>query len=107
MHLSIHPSMHASINPSIHQYIHPSIDPSIDPSIHQDVLRNWYVPLYNDTYVMLFFGILKKLVSKYLTDDPNKVITLCMCVCVYIYVYILLQQAQSLQNDLLCGQGMS
>jgi pyruvate,water dikinase len=34
---------------------------------------------------MIFFGLLKKLVSKYLTDDIDK--------------------AQSLQNDLLCGQG--
>ena len=43
------------------------------------------MPIYNDTYVMLFFGMLKKLVSTWLVTDPN--------------------EAQSLQNDLLCGQG--
>ena len=29
--------------------------------------------MYNDTYVMLFFGLLKKLVSKWLTSDANEV----------------------------------
>jgi pyruvate,water dikinase len=53
--------------------------------LNESVLGNWSVPIYNDTYVMIFFGLLKKLVSKYLTDDIDK--------------------AQSLQNDLLCGQG--
>ena len=51
----------------------------------QDVLGHWEVPIYNDTYVMLFFGLVKKLVSRYLTDSPDK--------------------ASALQNDLLCGQG--
>ena len=31
------------------------------------------MPIYNDTYVMLFFGLLKKLVSKWLTTDANQV----------------------------------
>lgn len=39
----------------------------------QEVLGKWEVPIYNDTYVMLFFGLLKKLVAKWLVDDPNKV----------------------------------
>jgi len=39
----------------------------------QEVLGRWEVPMYNDTYVMLFFGLLKKLVSKWLTSDANEV----------------------------------
>ena len=46
---------------------HPSSSPS------QEVLGRWEVPIYNDTYVMLFFGLLKKLVSKWLTTDANEV----------------------------------
>lgn len=53
--------------------------------LYKEVLGRWTVPIYNDTYVMIFFGILKKLVAQYLTTDAN--------------------EAQSLQNDLLCGQG--
>ena len=45
--------------------------PSSSPS--QEVLGRWEVPIYNDTYVMLFFGLLKKLVSKWLTTDANQV----------------------------------
>ena len=37
------------------------------------MLGRWEVPIYNDTYVMLFFGLLKKLVSKWLTADANQV----------------------------------
>lgn len=37
------------------------------------MLGKWEVPIYNDTYVMLFFGLLKKLVSKWLTEDADKV----------------------------------
>ena len=39
----------------------------------QEVLGHWEVPIYNDTYVMLFFGLLKKLVSKWLTSDAIEV----------------------------------
>ncbi len=31
------------------------------------------MPIYNDTYVMLFFGMLKKMVAKWLVSDPNQV----------------------------------
>ena len=37
------------------------------------MLGKWEVPIYNDTYVMLFFGFLKKLVSKWLIEDADKV----------------------------------
>ena len=40
----------------------------------QEIFGKWEVPIYNDTYVMLFFGILKKLVSKWLASDQNEVI---------------------------------
>ncbi|XP_065174718.1 rifampicin phosphotransferase-like [Sycon ciliatum] len=54
-----------------------------------DVLGKWEVPIINDTYVMIFFGLLKKLVARWMVSavgvDEHKV--------------------QSLQNDLLCGQG--
>ena len=38
----------------------------------QDVLGHWEVPIYNDTYVMLFFGLVKKLVSKYFAGSPDE-----------------------------------
>jgi pyruvate,water dikinase len=53
--------------------------------LFKDVLGHWEVPIINDAYVMLFFGLLKKMVQKYLVEDSTK--------------------AESLQNDLLCGQG--
>ncbi|XP_062522219.1 prodigiosin synthesizing transferase PigC-like isoform X2 [Corticium candelabrum] len=54
--------------------------------LHVNMLDKWEVPIYNDTYVMIFFGLLKKLVTRFMcTGDDDK--------------------AQSLQNDLLCGQG--
>ena len=37
------------------------------------MLGKWEVPIYNDMYVMLFFGILKKLVSKWLAENPTQV----------------------------------
>ena len=50
-----------------------SVSECVFPSL-QELLGRWEVPIYNDTYVMLFFGLLKKLVSKWLVlDDPNKV----------------------------------
>ena len=65
----IAPSSSLSLLPSF-----PSPSPSHPPSsLSQEVLGRWEVPIYNDTYVMLFFGLLKKLVSKWLTTDPNKV----------------------------------
>ncbi|XP_065843613.1 rifampicin phosphotransferase-like [Oscarella lobularis] len=51
-----------------------------------NVVDRWEVPVINDSYVILFFGILKKLVSSLLCKGDG-------------------DKAQSLQNDLLCGQG--
>eukprot|EP00118_Oscarella_pearsei_P005272 m.24046 g.24046 ORF g.24046 m.24046 type:complete len:980 (+) comp28565_c0_seq3:186-3125(+) len=51
-----------------------------------NILDKWEVPIINDTYVMLFFGILKKLVGRFLCHGDD-------------------DKAQTLQNDLLCGQG--
>ena len=48
--------------------------------IPQELLGKWEVPIYNDTYVMLFFGLLKKLVSKWLVEDTNKVMNTAECV---------------------------
>ena len=39
----------------------------------QNMVLKWEVPVFNDTYVMLFFGILKKLVGKWMALDSNKV----------------------------------
>ena len=45
----------------------------------QDVLGKWQIPILNDTYVMLFFGLLKKLVARWMKGaegmDDNKVPT--------------------------------
>ena len=63
-------------------------------------MGKWEVPIYNDTYVIIFFGFNKKLVSKWLTDDPDEVKSTCMhiyacvymwvhvCTCVYMYVHV-------------------
>ena len=40
----------------------------------------------NDTYVMLFFGLLKSLVSKWLTSDTNTVRQTLMCALCAKYV---------------------
>ncbi|XP_064399663.1 rifampicin phosphotransferase-like isoform X2 [Halichondria panicea] len=53
--------------------------------LYKNLIGKWEVPVMNDTYVMLFFGLLKKLVGQWMNLDSDK--------------------AQSLQNDLLCGQG--
>ena len=38
------------------------------------MLDKWEVPIYNDTYVMIFFGLLKKLVTRFMcTGDDDKV----------------------------------
>ena len=39
----------------------------------QEVLGKWETPIMNDACVMLFFGLLKSLVSKWLTSDSNAV----------------------------------
>ncbi|XP_065909543.1 rifampicin phosphotransferase-like isoform X2 [Dysidea avara] len=55
--------------------------------IYKNVIGRWEVPIYNDIYVMFFFGLLKKYTGRWVVtgDSDDKV--------------------QSLQNDLLCGQG--
>ncbi|ETR71297.1 MAG: pyruvate, water dikinase [Candidatus Magnetoglobus multicellularis str. Araruama] len=50
--------------------------------IEPKVLNNWKAPIINDLYVMIYFGILTKLMNK--LDIENN---------------------QSIQNDLLCGEG--
>ena len=50
----------------------------IDPKI----LKNWKAPIINDLYVMIYFGLLTKLMKK--LDIENN---------------------ESIQNDLLCGEG--
>jgi len=50
----------------------------IDPK----VLKNWKAPIINDLYVMIYFGLLTKLMKK--LDIENN---------------------ESIQNDLLCGEG--
>ncbi len=46
------------------------------------LLWNWKTPIINDFYVMIYYGVLKKLCSSWCNDD-----------------------AGSLQNDLICGEG--
>lgn len=60
----------------------------------------------NDTYVMLFFGLLKKLVEKWMNMDSDKVVWLETLFKFTMSHFIIPLQAQSLQNDLLCGQGV-
>ena len=75
----------------------------------QEVLGNWEIPIMNDTYVMVFFGLLKSLVAKWLSSDATVVSSYTCTPCTMYSVhnaYVQLMQAQSLQNDLLCGQGL-
>ncbi|NBO38412.1 phosphoenolpyruvate synthase [bacterium] len=53
-------------------------------SLTDRVLKHWQAPIVNDTRCMVFFGILQGLVSRWLGAGDN---------------------AATLQNDLLCGQG--
>ncbi|CAI8037287.1 Prodigiosin synthesizing transferase PigC [Geodia barretti] len=39
--------------------------------LFEEVLGKWETPIMNDACVMLFFGLLKSLVSKWLTSDSN------------------------------------
>ncbi len=48
------------------------------------ITNNWQPPLINDFLCMIFFGILKKLTSQWVASEA---------------------EADSLQNDLLCGEG--
>ena len=49
----------------------------------QEVLGKWETPIMNDACVMLFFGLLKSLVSKWLTSDSNAV-SLCQSLCLFL-----------------------
>lgn len=51
------------------------------------MLGRWLIPIYNDTYVMLFFGLLQRLVASYLSVDIEKVSCLFMLfVSIYLFV---------------------
>ncbi|MEY4065422.1 MAG: hypothetical protein RIR26_1630 [Pseudomonadota bacterium] len=50
----------------------------------EKVLKHWQAPIVNDTRCMVFFGVLKSLVSRWIGDQ---------------------KEFSTLQNDLLCGQG--
>lgn len=52
--------------------------------LDEKILRKWQAPIINDYLCMIFFGLLKKLTEKWLVGVENR---------------------DSLQNDLLCGQG--
>ncbi len=52
--------------------------------VEERLLSRWQAPIINDTRCMAFFGTLKQLTAKWITDVDG---------------------AGSLQNDLLCGQG--
>jgi rifampicin phosphotransferase len=51
--------------------------------LEERVLKRWHAPIINDYLCMIFFGLLKKLTGS----------------------WIKLENADSIQNDLLCGQG--
>ncbi|MBT3236096.1 MAG: phosphoenolpyruvate synthase [Bdellovibrionales bacterium] len=51
--------------------------------LEERVLKRWHAPIINDYLCMIFFGLLKKLTSK----------------------WIKFKNTDSIQNDLLCGQG--
>jgi len=50
--------------------------------MEENLLRNWKVPIINDFYVMVFYGTLKKLCTKWCGDENG-----------------------ALQNNLICGEG--
>ena len=54
--------------------------------LNRELLFNWKAPIINDTRVMVFFGLLKKLTESWVMEKAG-------------------DEAASLQNDLLCGQG--
>jgi phosphohistidine swiveling domain-containing protein len=54
--------------------------------LNRELLFNWKAPIINDTRVMVFFGLLKKLTENWVVEKAG-------------------DEAASLQNDLLCGQG--
>ncbi len=51
--------------------------------LEKQILNRWHAPIVNDFLCMIFFGMLKKLTAKLIKTDS----------------------ADTLQNDLLCGQG--
>lgn len=51
--------------------------------LEEEVLKKWQAPIINDYLCMIFFGLLKKLTTNWLDGDDT----------------------ETLQNDLLCGQG--
>jgi len=51
---------------------------------NQEIIYNWETPILNDIFCMIFFGLLKKLTKKWLPSGTD---------------------SDSLQNDLLCGEG--
>ncbi|HVN43099.1 MAG TPA: PEP/pyruvate-binding domain-containing protein, partial [Steroidobacteraceae bacterium] len=53
-------------------------------NLDAQLLKRWQAPIINDYLCMLFFGLLKKLVQSWIAEGD---------------------EASSLQNDLLCGQG--
>jgi len=52
--------------------------------LDENVLAQWRAPIINDYFCMIFFGLLKRLTSEWVADGPD---------------------GESLQNDLLCGEG--
>lgn len=52
--------------------------------LEQQLLKRWHAPIINDYLCMLFFGLLKKLTGAWITQDAS---------------------SDTLQNDLLCGEG--
>ena len=67
-------------------------------AIEEELLKRWHAPIINDYLCMVFFGLLKKLTERWISQDepgtrtgegPERQ----------------LGWASSLQNDLLCGEG--
>ena len=52
--------------------------------LNEEILRKWHAPIINDYLCMIFFGLLKKLTESWITGSDS---------------------VDSLQNDLLCGEG--
>jgi pyruvate,water dikinase len=55
---------------------------ALHAKMEETLLWNWKAPIINDFYVMVFYGLLKKMCADWCSDDTG-----------------------SLQNGLICGEG--
>ncbi|MBF0452384.1 MAG: hypothetical protein HQK75_16905 [Candidatus Magnetomorum sp.] len=73
---------HAYMDEKFESYENVTLLKIYENEIEPKVLNNWKAPIINDLYVMIYFGLLTKLIKK-----------------------LTIENSDSIQNDLLCGEG--